>query len=323
MGQAQTDTIDIVGRQGQLYRISGPGQAAQGVFLAPNSTGLLDDAPVKTIWHKTMFGQSMSGMEWERREIVCTLNIGYDVEYPLDPERDPDEWHDLYSEIRSAFSFTEDTKIIYGAPDGDRILYARMLEKPKPFSTHSFEGKDPKLWSFGSIVMTMACEFPFYIGASDVYEWEFEGSGTFWTRLPFFNPSDVPIWPIYWVTEGAMWHIPDFSWGNEEYGRGLDDLDKVVRTPLLVTGENVEIQTRPDLETYQSENDAPVGLRSNGRDFEYPIPPGEGVGQDNPDEGAGFTASQVTDGGALRMELPRWYSSPFSRPKLTRRLAGV
>jgi hypothetical protein len=44
---------------------------------------------------------------------------------------------------------------------------------------------------------------------------------------------------------------------------------------------------------------------------------------DNPDEGAAFAASQVTDGGALRVELPRWYSSPFSRPKLTRRLAGV
>ena len=59
-------------------------------------------------------------------------------------------------------------------------------------------------------------------------------------------------------------------------GAARHDLDKVVRTPELEIGENIEIQTRPDLETYQSENDAPVGLRANGRDFEYPILPGEG-----------------------------------------------
>lgn len=318
MGHAQTDTIDIVGKQGQLYRISGPGQGEQGFFLAPKSTGLLDDAPVKTIWHKTMFGQAMSGMEWERRDIVATLNIGYDS--PLDPERDPDEWHDLYSEIRSAFSFTQDTKIIYGAADGDRILYARMLEAPKPFSVHAFEGKDPKLWSFGSLVLTMACEFPFYVAPSYWYEWEFEGSGTFWTRLPYFNDSDVPTWPYYEVTAQARWHIPDFSWGNEEYGRGQDDLDKIVKTPYLEEGESCNIFTRPDIDTFQSENDAPVGLRAEGRDFEYPIPPGEGVGAENADEGAVFMATQVVDGGALRVELPRWYSSPYARPRLTRAL---
>lgn len=323
MGHAQTDTIDIVGKQGQLYRISGPGQGTQGYFLAPRSTGLLDDAPVKTVWHKTMFGQSMSGMEWERREIVATICIGYgDEDSIIDPEREPDEWHDLYSELRQAFSFTEDTKIIYGSADGDRILYARMLENPKPFSTLAFEGKDPKLWAFGSVVMTMACEFPFFIGPSDVYEWEFEGSGLFWTKLPYFNPSDVPIWPEYHITEGAMWHIPDFSWGNDEYGRGVADLDKVVRSPKLVTGESCDVFTRTDMDTYQSENDAPVGLRTNGRDFEYPIPPGEGVGQDSADEGAVFVASKVDDGGALRAIYPRWYSSPYSRPRLTRALVA-
>jgi hypothetical protein len=286
--------------------------------MAPNSTGLLDDAPVKTIWHKTMFGQAMSGMEWDRREGVFTLNVGHDE--ALDPERDPDEWHDLYSEIRSAFSFTEDTKVIYGSADGDRILYIRLLEKPKPFSTHSFEGKDPKLWAFGSLVVTFACEFPFYLGPSDWFEWQFEGTGQFWTRLPFFNPSDVPIWPYYQVSSGAMWHIPDFSWGNDEYGRGQDDLGKVVRTPFLRPGEACDIYTRPDIDTYQSENDSPVGLRSNGRDFEYPIPPGEGVGSDESDPGATFMATQVDGAAGLRMELPRWYSSPYSRPRLTRAL---
>lgn len=308
------DTIDIYGKHGQIYRISGPGQGQQGFELAPGSTGLLDDAPVKTTWHKTMFGMAMSGMEWERRDIVWTINVG--VNLGVDPLRDPDEWHALYDEWRQAFSFTEDTMIKYGSADGDRILYARMLERPKPFSTHSFEGGDPKRWSMSSVVMTMACEFPFFIGPSERYSWEFEGSGLFWTKLPFYNPSDVPIWPVYEATWGARWHIPDFSWGNEEFGRGKQDADKIVRTPLLVMGENIEIQTRPDLETYQAENDAPVGLRAEGRDFEYPILPGEG--EPDPDFGAVFMATEVVDGGALRMELPRWYSSPYARPRLVR-----
>lgn len=307
------DTIDIYGKQGQVYRISGPGQGMQGFELAPGSTGLLQDAPVKTVWHKTMFGQSMSGMEWERRDIVWTINVGVNLGY--DPLRDPDEWHDLYDELRQAFSYTSDTTIKYGSADGDRLLYARMLETPKPFSAHQFEGGDPKRWSMCSVVMTMACEFPFYVGPSEVYEWEFEGAGQFWTKLPFYNPSDVPIWPVYEATHSARWHIPDFSWGNEEFGRGQSDLDKIVRTPELRVGENIQIQTRPDLETYQAENDAPVGLRASGRDFEYPILPGEG--DPSPEYGAVFMADKVVDGGALRLELPRWYSSPYTRPRLT------
>lgn len=308
------DTIDIYGKHGQVYRISGPGQGEQGFELAPASTGLLDDAPVKTTWHKSMFGMSMSGMEWQRRDIVWTVNVG--VNLGLDPLRDPDEWHDLYDEWRRAFSYTEDTKIKYGSADGDRILYARLLEKPKPFTTHQFEGGDPKRWSMSSVVMTMACEFPFFIGPSERYSWEVEGTGIFWTQLPFYNPSDVPIWPIYECSAGAQWHIPDFSWGNEEFGRGMADADKVVRTPLLAAGEGIEIQTRPDLETYQAENDAPVGLRADGRDFEYPIP--AGAGESTLDFGAVFMATSVTDGAAFRMELPRWYSSPYARPRLVR-----
>jgi hypothetical protein len=308
-----TDTIDIEDKFGEKVRLSGPGMYEQGYFMSPNSQGLLDDAPVKTIWHKTMFGMSYSGMEWERREAVFTVNIGYGNDALVDPDRDPDEWHMLYDDWRRKFAFDQDTKVIYGAPDGERVLFARMIERPKPFSTHSFEGKDPKLWSFGSVVMTLASEFPFYVGPSEKYTWEFEGAGTVWTRLPHYNSSDVPIWPTYEGTEGARYHIPDYSWGNEYYGRGLADTDKIVPTPLLRTGETCDIHTRPDEETYQSANDAPIGLRSNGKDFEYPIPPDCGE-----EEGAVFMATEVSDGGVFTAEYPRWYSSPFSRPRLTR-----
>lgn len=318
MGQRDADTIDIWAKSGQIYRISGPGQGKQGISMAPNSVGLLQDAPVKTIWHKTMFGQAMSGMEWERRDIVATLNVGEEMGY--DPDRDPDDWYDLYSEIRSAFSYTEDTKIVYGSADGDRILYARMTETPKPFSAQRFEGKDPRLWSYGSVVLTMGCEFPFYLGPSEKYEWNFDGPSG-WARIPFYNPGDVPIWPIFEVAEGAQYSLPDYSWGNEEYGRGLTDLDKIITTPLLRMGETCEIQTRPDLETYQSENDAPVGLRANGRDFEYPIPAGEGVGAEDPNQGATIRGFNAIDGGAVTVEMPRWFSSPYVRPRLTRLVA--
>jgi hypothetical protein len=314
---AWVDTIDLEDKYGDRIRVSGPGQGEEGYFMAPNSTGLLDDAPVKTIWQKSMFGQKFSGMEWERREPIFTINIGYNT--PMDPDRDPDEWHQLYSDLRSRFSYTEDTKVIYGSPDEDRILYLRLLEAPKPFSTHTFEGKDPKLWSFGSVVFTTACEFPFYIGPTEEYVWEFEGVGSLWTQLPHYNPSDVPIWPEYEASERAQFHIPDYSWGNEYYGRGMADLDKIVPTPYLEVGESCDIHTRPDEETYQAANDSGLGLRSGGKDFEYPIPPGEGIGYSLDGEpGAVFRATNVVDGGFFKAKYPRWYSSPFSRPRLTR-----
>lgn len=315
MSSWYTDYIDIEDKWGRRIRIAGPGQGQQGYFMAPNSQGLLDDAPVKTIWHKSMFGESFSGMEWERRELIWTCNIGY--EECLDPERDPDEWHALYSDWRNMFSYNEDTKIIYGTPTDERVLYARLVEKPKPFSTLQFEGRDPKLWNFGSVVMTMGCELPFYVGPTETYEWEFSGSGMAWTTIPLYNPSDVPIWPEYEVTARAQWHLPDFSWGNEMYGRGFQDVEKVIKTPYLDKGENCVIQTRPDRETYQSSNDSPVGLRADGRDFEYPIPPDAG---DPTDTGAVFRATAAYDGGALKAHFPRWYSSPYSRPTLFRAL---
>ena len=317
MGMAQTDTIDIEDKYGELIRLSGPGMYEQGYFLAPRSTGLLDDAPVKTIWHKTMFGQSFSGMEWERREQVWTVNIGYD-DAGIDPERDPDEWHMLYDDWRRKFDYEKPTKVIYGAPDGDRILFLQMIEKPKPFSTHAFEGKDPKLWSFGSVIMTTASEFPFYVGPSERFEWEIPGVGTQWTKLPWYNDSDVPVWPTFELTEGARYHLPDFSWGNEYYGRGVADENKVVPTPLLGPGESCDVNTRPDKETYQAANDAPVGLRAGGKDFEYPIPPD--TGEPDAEHGATFVATDITGGAALTVEIPRWYSSPYSRPRLVRPL---
>jgi hypothetical protein len=126
----------------------------------------------------------------------------------------------------------------------------------------------------------------------------------------------VEVWPIIHVTDRARWYLPDFSWGNEMYARGVADRGKVVKTPFLAAGENCEIQTRPDLETYQAENDSPVGLRAAGRDFEYPILPG--AGEPDAENGAVFMAKEVVDGGALILELPRWYSSPYARPRLVR-----
>jgi hypothetical protein len=108
-----------------------------------------------------------------------------------------------------------------------------------------------------------------------------------------------------------LWSLPDYSFGWEEYGRGVADAGKTVTLPLLAPGENVHVDSRPDTETIIAQNGAPVGNRWAGKDLEYPIPPGGEV-----PGGATVLVQQVTnpDGFRCELDLVRWYAEPFSEP---------
>lgn len=310
MIRRQTDIIDVRGVNGDFCRISPPGYS-WGPELAPGSTGLYD-MPIQTNWGSYGFGQFFQSWKPKRRNVVWTVDImNPDTGTALD--ENSDLWHTIYSRWKAMFSPAAEATIVYTSLDGERTLGVRTIDAPKPFSAHRFEGQDPKLFAFGSVVQTMGCELPFYVGKSEVIPWETELPGSYWFSLPYFNPASIDIWPEWHCTGGASYILPDFSFGNEAYGRGQRDLEKTIFCSPLLVGEDLEIQTRPDLETYVTSLETNYAGRQQGRDFEYPIPPGMGS------SGRGCVVlANVTnpDGARVELVLPRWYDEPFSTARV-------
>lgn len=309
----RTDSIDIVGVNGDRCRVSGPGMGDWGPELAPHSTGLFD-APFKTNWGKSMLGQRFESWTPARRDIVCTFHI-------LNPvtgdslEHDADLWHIIYSRFHALFGSTPENEatIVYGSVDGERELKVRLIQEAKSFSANNFEGKDPHLMPYGSLMLTLAADNPYFIGPTETYIFE-GGQMDQWFTLPHYNPGTVMIWKQWYLTDRARWTLPDYSYGWEEHGRGEADKGKTVRLPLLAIGENLHVDTRPDTETLIAENEAPVGNRWQGKDLEYPIL--SGAGSPDPNDGCVVRVTDVTNPDGVRCELhmPRWYAEPFSTP---------
>jgi hypothetical protein len=319
-----TDTIDILGINGDQCRVAGPGFGNHwGPELARHSTGLFD-APFKANYGKSMLGQRFESWSPQRRDIVATFHILNPIT-GTELDTDPDLWHTIHSRFRALFGSTPESEatIRYGSVDGDRDLGIRLLQESKSFSSNNFEGLDPHILSYGSVMLTLACENPYYIGGVEKYTWETALTGGaipvngLWFTLPHYNPSTVMIWKEWTLTDRAQWILPDYSYGWQEYGRGLADQGKTVSTPLLTLGEGLDVQTSPDSETFIAANNNPVGNRMGGRDLEYPILAGCGSPDpDGPNAGCVVRVKSVTnpDGARCELAMPRWYAEPFSTP---------
>lgn len=309
----QADRIEIIRYDGlDRMTIAGPGSGLEGVFLAPHSTGLFD-APFKTNWTEGMFGSVYQSWKPKRRDLVFTVHI-LQPQTGLELDHDPDLWHTVYSRWKAMWSIDQESTIIYTSIDGERTLKVRKLEEAKSFSSQNFEGKDPHILPYGSVMMTVAAQFPYWSGPTVMYDWEIDSPGEYWFSLPYYNPSTVMIWPHWYLTDEAQWWLPDYSFGWEEYGRGQADLGKTVAvTPIgpLLKGEIIDAYSRPDVEPIIAANGAPVLNRMAGTALEYPILPGAGKVEN------GCTIkTRVSNPNGARCELylDRWYEEPFSTP---------
>lgn len=290
--------IEVFGVHGEHFVISGPGRGEQGVRLMPKLKGAVD-APVKSLWVPGAFGQSFVDFRWERRDVVFTVFIEA-------LSGDPEEWESIDSRWRFAFDYVQQTRIRYTTSNGWRELSVRLLEEPKAYEDTTWEGKDPHMLAASTSIMTVAAELPFYVGPSDFYE--FAGDGTAGKKTFKLNVDcDVPVWPRWTCTDQATWTLPDFSWGNQDYARGIDDATRTLDLPFLPAGAGCIADSDPRVQTLLANNRINLQGLWKGQDFLYPL--------------AGGTYSRIpvrvagaTNGFALRLEVPKWYSRPWSRP---------
>lgn len=295
-----SNKIEVYGCDGSYWYIAGPDIPDEaGVTLNPKLTGAID-APVKTMWLPGAFGQEAQGYRWERRDLIFAVQTF---------AQDPETWMTVDSEWRSAFDYVKTTKIAYTTSAGTRWLDVRMLEEPKSYEGETDNGKSPFLICDSTVVMTVAAELPFYIGETNAYVWK-EPTGTFWNfTLDITNESDVPVWPRWTLTGGATWTLPDFSWGNSDYGRAAEDEGRTLDLPALTDGENVVVDSDPRRQTILSSNLSNVQGRWKGNDLLYPLAPGATAS-------IPISVKDITNpaGAALRLEIPKWFTRPWGRP---------
>ena len=290
----------MYGCDGSYWYISGPDIPEEaGVTLNPKLTGAID-APVKTQWLPGAFGQESQGYRWERRDIIFAVQTF---------AQDPETWMTVDSEWRNAFDYVKTTRIAYTTSAGTRWLDVRMLEEPKSYEGETDNGKSPFLVCDSTIVMTVASELPFYVGETDVYEWSLTGQTFGSTTIDIVNESDVEVWPKWTLTGGATWTLPDFSWGNSDYGRAAEDAERTVDLPELTVYENIVVDSDPRRQTILSSNMSNVQGRWKGKDLLYPLAPGA-------TESLPISVTGITNpaGAALRLEIPKWFTRPWGRP---------
>lgn len=291
--------IEIEGRDGSQWCISGPGFGAEGVILKPKVSQLID-TPVKTLFVPGPFGEEFAGKRVQRREMVWTVQIGGE-------EIDPDEWADIDAAWRWAWDYEEESTMTAtvldeaGAVVSSRYMKLRLLEEPK-----SYGDKDPYIHGDDEVVMTVTATFPYWRSEDQVFEWS-TGSASGSTNFAVTNDGDVPVWPRWSLSAPGAWIVSDRSWGNDMYSRGVADAARVVGIPELPAGAHASVDSDPRVQSIVCVNGYPAQHHWRGNDLLYPVMPGASGN-------VSVSVSGATGGAAAQLRLPRWYSRPWSAP---------
>ena len=276
--------IEIIGVDGSEWVVSGYGDGEQGVLLDQGAQGL-QEAPRKGVWSQTAFqyGATYMGTTIEPLDLV----LGFEI------WGDDHDWAQVSSDFRNAFDYEREATIRVTSESGRRTLKVRLLETPK-----RDQNKDPRMLQYSLEVYTLRAAWPFWQGdtvtqsgavslrpknelsgaypaAGDVVRKSFErmfeldSSTQYWgvDEVQLSNPTDVPIYPVWALTDNAMWCVPDKSFTDPS------DTDRTIITPYLAAGEGLSIDTYPLREPYVATNGSNIAGRFGGVLFLNPIPP--------------------------------------------------
>ncbi|GAA4399646.1 hypothetical protein [Tsukamurella soli] len=272
----------------------------QGALLGVKPTGFYD-MPMKTYWVPYAFGQQYQSKQAQRRDMVFTVQIGTDT-------NDPDEWHQIESRWRMAWDYLNESTLVVTTSDGKRTLGVRLLEEPKAAQTAQWEGYDPHCYAQSTYVMTVAAEIPYYIGDLTTTDMTFPAGAGSTQVIDVYNPTDSEMWLEWVLSAPGTWTLPDFSWGQNIYGRAAQDAERTWTLPDLQAGENVSVTSRPDVEPIVSQSGSLVQARTNGQCLMYPVAPHTGGAVPvswQPDSG------DTTSVGYAQLIQQQWHSRPW------------
>ncbi|MFI8976921.1 phage tail protein [Nocardia asteroides] len=254
--------MQIEGCNGDLVTISGPGMGAEGVILGTDLEGIYD-APVRTIYteHAHQIGATYAGVRNLKRDITFGVWIGKEA---------GESWMSNDSRWRKMWAYDRDTKFwIETEESGRRYLKVRLSEQP------TFKPElDPNILQSGRVVMPVVAGDPWWYEQNHLTSsWVLESGTSGAGFVEVSNPTDQELWLKWTLQGGAKWVVPDFSFGDNRFKRGVADAARRIQMPKQAAGQTFLINTDP----FEDQLRDPAGIQvwslMNGVSFNYPIPP--------------------------------------------------
>lgn len=252
---------------GVLYRIHGPGHGDRGVFLGQHPEGIYDE-PTESIWnsHAFQIGASFGGIRIHKRDVILGMEI----------TDTPDAtWQDNDSDWRLAWDYKKDSKLWIETNDSRRWLSLKMSEDPK-FAPDT----DPFQAQYGHIIYTAVAGNPRWYEKDYTDQWinSTDTTNGAWAPDGFvkaWNPTNTTAWMIWTVQAypGAVYKLPDFSFGNDKEERAVEDAARKIVMPALIAGEHLVVNTDDEDDQVTSNIDTQVWQRMEGVTFCYPLEP--------------------------------------------------
>ncbi|WP_327139337.1 phage tail protein [Nocardia sp. NBC_01327] len=256
--------IQLTGVDNSVWTLAGPGQAQQGVELGTNPSGIYD-APVTTIWNQSAFqiGSTFAGYKIPKRDVVFGVNI---FELP------GMSWQSVDSAWRRAWAYDQDSTLTITTETGTRSLLLRMSQQPSMSSVH-----DPHLKLWAQVTMTCTAGIPWWVEQDSTQNWvapiDTTGGAITSGTILIENPTDQAMY-LKWVCSApAQWTLPDFSWGNNFYGRASTDANRVITLPRTSAGQDLTVDTDPMAEMIVAADGSLMWALMGGVSFEYAVPP--------------------------------------------------
>ncbi|MBP2211080.1 hypothetical protein JOJ87_001424 [Rhodococcus ruber] len=267
--------IEWEGHNGEWFTLAGVGSGDRGVHLSSQISGIWDD-PFNSIWnsHAFQIGADFGGIRTNQRDVVFGVHVKGTASA---------SWRENDSEFRKSFSPLRDSKLWIETPDSRRHLNLRLSETPQ-FAPEI----DPNKIKYGAVVYTCVAGNPRWYEPDVTSTWvsptdttAVDGSGNFTTTssgtVAVSNPTDTTIW-LKWVLQaypGAIYTLPDFSFGDDRFERAEIDATRSIVMPPLMADEHLVVDTDEHALNGQvnSSLDTQVYIRMNGVQFLYPIPP--------------------------------------------------
>ncbi|QIS21254.1 phage tail protein [Nocardia terpenica] len=261
-------TVKARGPRTEWFTLHGENAGNRGVYLGQNPEGIFDE-PTESIWnsHAYQIGASWGGIRVHKRDVILGAEI-------IGTDNAP--WQDNDSEWRKAWSYEKDSRLWVTTPHSRRYLELRLSETPKFTPDIS-----PFTSQYGKLVMTCVAGNPRWYEQDYTYELIVRDGEV--AYVPVWNPTDTRVW-LKWVLQnrpGAIYSLPDFSFGSNRFGAAALHERRMVPLPKLVAADGiVRVDTDEDAEQVTADGGTQIWMRMFGCSFLYPIPPYTGTEKD-------------------------------------------
>lgn len=261
--------VELESWNGEWFPLLGPEKGTRGVFLDQSPEGLFEDEPTEAIYNSHAFqkGADFGGIVIDKKDVTFGVHV---------TETADATWLDNYSAWKRALHFKKDSKLWVETDEFRRYLKVRLLRNSKMAPQIN-----PTKTSYARVGMHLVAGDPRWHEDDYTDQWTttVDNTGTLneeWGEFEVENLTDTDIWLKYvcQAYPGVRYIIPDFSWGDDRYGRAVADADRRIVLPPLLAGEDFRVDTDEEALQVVSNIDTQMHIRMKGVSFLYPVPAG-------------------------------------------------